>query len=298
MLPASAQSARTEIRRIDRNFPENVQRYTRRWGVARRDQVLTSGNWLATGSNSMAWMWYSRFGVIYRQYSETISQFVPDTMCGFRVTSGSNIFLDQGRVPGCEQIAGNVRIGAYSVASALPSDTVVAAEGESVASAYLVFRSPSQERTIIGALATPDGRPIEVESLAQGFTGPEGVDAGNSLSLTAGQFAIVSDSGQVTRGVFSLEEFYENSPLALGLGDSPADREYFEGLESPIERELFGEIRSATIAALRAQPRAGAFELREIGRGLPSVPTAPVCSAAEFADVNEDGNLEIFSCFN
>ena len=88
----------TNLREIEREKDKNVQRTYEQtdgeleWEIARRDQVLDSGNWLGTGKNSLARMWYNSLDVIYTQEQDTFSRFSPDRSCGFIVNSGKVLF--------------------------------------------------------------------------------------------------------------------------------------------------------------------------------------------------------------
>lgn len=327
---------RTEILRIDRNYSANVQRYRRRWEIARRDQVLANGNWLATSSNSMAWMWYIDVGVVYRQHAHTVSRFLPGTNCGFRVSSGRSLFLDSGRKRNCYQVVEDLRVGqprgfAHKTPHETPSATVAnaAAAGEKVnsgaqirpqakakagaqtvaqaetpldeatASGYFLSRSAVEERTLIGVLANPVQQPIEVTNQAGDLSSAEEGSVGNTIELRAGEFAIVRDDGRFVRGEFSIEKFYEKNPLTLGLGDTPEDLAYLDTLQSDAERELLSMIRTATLSAKIAQPPPGAFELRNPNsrETSPSLPSAPICSTIDFAQSEVDG-LVVNDCFD
>ncbi|MEM8503676.1 MAG: hypothetical protein AAF716_11055 [Cyanobacteria bacterium P01_D01_bin.1] len=306
MLPALAQSNHTEIREIqrdrrgnitkisevDRDRLENVLRHRSEWEVAHPDDELASGNWLATGSDSMAWIWYGDIGVIYRQYADTMSQFVPGTRCGFRVRSGSNLFLDRGRVPGCSQIAGNVQVN-LAESSNEPVELT-----QSGAYGYVVHRNPSVGSTVIAAIASENQQSLLVSSLDQNFVGSDGKSIGDSIQLQPGEFALVLDNGVLTKGEFSLSNFYANNPLALGLGDSSEDQEYIEELESLEDKDLFEEIRTVALSATREQSRPGAFELRGFRSiHLPELfPSSPGCSLPIDLDGGE-GAAEI-GCLN
>jgi len=298
---------RTEILRIDRRYVENVQRYRRNWEVARRDQVLTNGNWLATSRNSMAWMWYVNIGIVYRQHAFTTSRFVPRSRCGFRVSSGRSLFLDSGRFRNCYQIVEGLRIGRPRGFSQAVSGGIIArgkeqveSTSEEAAAGYFLSRNGTEGKTLVGVLANPEQEPIEITNQVEEFTNADAETVGNTLELRAGEFAIVRDDGSFVRGEFNIQAFLNNNPLARGLGDSLDDIAYVDTLESLAERELFAVLRSAVLSARAAQPTPGAFELRNLtDRELsPLSPTPPECAVIDIGDNNEGDPSFVSGCLN
>ena len=280
--PLLAQSApdRTEIRKIEREEDINVQRHVGEWEIARRDQVLASGNWLATGTNSMAWMWYNTLDLIYRQMEDTVSRFIPGSTCGFRVTSGRNLFLLEGNRARCYQETENIQVRPPSLPdmARLANKQIDNSEDENTAVAFSLFRNPDAQETVVEVLASPLG-PVTVTNKSAAFDDSEEGDIGNEIQLRAGEFAFMRDDGRLIRGEFSLQNFYENNPLTLGLGPSPEDQAYVDGLENAEEKKRFIEIREATLQALREQPDPGPFEVRILDEPNVNLPSPPECQS-------------------
>lgn len=271
--------------------------------ITTQGQFLNPKNWLGTGRNSTAGLWYLSLDLIYRQNGRSFSQFLTktsDAPCGFQVNNGKILRLDKqsrGRPSGCLQIAGKVSVKPPPHPSAIALHKQLEdAETENSAAAFFVSRNRDEGETIVGVLASPLG-PVTVEpreDIAEPvtFDDIESNQTSAQIELDAGEFAFILDDGRFVEGEFSIRRFYEDNPiLTLGLIDRPEDIAYAEDLEGE-EEELFDEIREATLQAVIAQPEPGPFEVTTLNEPGFRSPSLPECQVLDIGD-----EVTVLRCF-
>lgn len=232
---------------------------------------LPEKTWLATGRDAeteyITKITYVEGDLEYRQQSDTFVQFYPkqsgkvEEQCGFKIQSGKAL-IGKSQDSTKKECLGTID-GSFTVTfSYIPpelqqnksnsksdKDTGETELENSVVVVH-VFRNRDDRETIIGVLANQQGS-IEVKHFE-----------GNTEILEPGDYVFVSDDGDIRKGQFSVEYFYQNNPLGLGLGNQPRDDEYVEEIEDEEEQEFFKKIRVATVDFLGKQPKPSPFELK------------------------------------